>query len=211
MAAKPKNIDEYLARLNNDKRAALEKLRRAIKSAAPKAEEYISYQVPAFRLGGRMLVAFGAATNHCAFYPGASPVEAHKDELKAYDTSKGTIRFQANSPLPATLVRKLVKTRIAEYAAQQLHACQKKPRGDTTSRLKRPVYPVPDFVRDALNSKGLVAAYDDRPPYQRNDYIGWITRAKLPATQQKRLGQMIDELARGDVYMNMAYRHKVGK
>lgn len=66
-----------------------------------------------------MLVAFGAAANHCAFYPGAFPVEAHKDELKAYDTRKGTIRFQANSPLPATLVRKLVKARIAEHAAQR--------------------------------------------------------------------------------------------
>ena len=119
MSAKPQNIDEYLAPLSIEKRAALEKLRRAIKSAAPKAEECISYQVPGFRLGGRLLVSFGAAANHCAFYPGAFPVEAHKDELKAYDISKGTIRFQSDSPLPATLVRKLVKTRIAEYAAQQ--------------------------------------------------------------------------------------------
>jgi len=123
MRAKPRTkantIDEYLAPLSNEKRAALEKLRRAIKSAAPKAEECISYQIPAFRLGGRLLVAFGGAANHCAFYPGAFPLEAHKDELKAYDTSKGTIRFQAGSPLPAKLVRKLVKTRIAEYAAQQ--------------------------------------------------------------------------------------------
>jgi uncharacterized protein YdhG (YjbR/CyaY superfamily) len=116
---KPQTIDEYLAPLSNEKRAALEKLRRAIKSAAPKAEECISYQIPAFRLGGRLLVAFGAAANHCAFYPGASPVDLHKEELKAYATSKGTIRFQAGSPLPAKLVRKLVKTRIAEYAAQQ--------------------------------------------------------------------------------------------
>ena len=85
---------------------------------APEAEECISYQLPAFRLNGKMLVAFGAATNHCAFYPGSFPVEAPKDELKAYDTSKGTIRFQADSPLPAALVRKLVKTRIAEHAAQ---------------------------------------------------------------------------------------------
>jgi uncharacterized protein YdhG (YjbR/CyaY superfamily) len=118
MAAKPQTIDEYLAPLSNEKRAALEKLRRAIRSAAPKAEECISYQIPAFYLGGRMLVAFGAAANHCAFYPGAYPVEAHKAELKAYDTSKGTIRFQADSPLPATLVRKLVKTRITERAAK---------------------------------------------------------------------------------------------
>ena len=119
MSTKPQTIDEYLAPLSNEQRAALEKLRRLIKSAAPKAEECISYGVPAFRLGGRMLVAFGAAVKHCAFYPGAHPVKAHKDELKAYDTSKGTIRFQADSPLPATLVRKLLKTRIAEYAAKQ--------------------------------------------------------------------------------------------
>jgi uncharacterized protein YdhG (YjbR/CyaY superfamily) len=119
MSAKPQTIDEYLAPLSNEQRAALEKLRRAIKSAAPKAEECISYQIPAFRLGGRLLVAFGAAKNHCAFYPGAYPLKTHKDELKAYGTSKGTIRFPADSPLPATLVRKLVKTRIAEYAAQE--------------------------------------------------------------------------------------------
>jgi uncharacterized protein YdhG (YjbR/CyaY superfamily) len=119
MSAKPQTIDEYLAPLSNEKRAALEKLRRAIKSAAPKAEEYISYQIPAFRLGGRLLVGFGAAASHCAFYPGAFPVEVHKDELKAYDTSKGTIRFQADSPLPAALVRKLVKARIAEHAARK--------------------------------------------------------------------------------------------
>ena len=114
MSAKPQTIDEYLAPLSNEKRAALEKLRRAIKSAAPKAEECISYRIPAFRLGGRMLVAFGAWANHCALYAGSHPAKAHKDELKAYDTSKGIIRFQAHSPLPAALVRKLVKSRIAE-------------------------------------------------------------------------------------------------
>ena len=114
MSAKPQTIDEYLAPLSNEKRAALEKLRRAIKSAAPKAEECISYQIPAFRQN-RMLVGFGATAKHCAFYlMSASTVEAHKDELKEYDTSKSTIRFQADNPLPAALVRKLVKARIAE-------------------------------------------------------------------------------------------------
>ena len=119
MSARPQTIDEYLAPLSNEKRAALEKLRRAIKSSAPRAEECISYQIPAFRLDGRLLVGFGAAASHCAFYPGAFPVKAHRDELKAYDTSKGTIRFRPDSPLPATLVRKLVRTRIAEHAAQR--------------------------------------------------------------------------------------------
>ena len=118
MPTKPQTIDEYLARLSNDKRVALEKLRRAIKSAAPTAEECISYQMPAFRLGGAMLVWFGAGANHCALYPGAFPIEAHRDALKAYKTSKGTIRFPADRPLPATLVRKLVKSRIAERTAK---------------------------------------------------------------------------------------------
>ena len=114
MAGKPKTSNEYLAALSDDKRAALEKLRKTIRAAAPKAEECISYQIPAYRQNG-MLVGFGATANHCAFYlMSSSTVEAYKAELKDYDTSKGTIRFQADSPLPAALVRKLVKARIAE-------------------------------------------------------------------------------------------------
>ncbi|MCZ0733987.1 YdeI/OmpD-associated family protein [Phreatobacter sp. AB_2022a] len=77
---------------------------------------------------------------------------------------------------------------------------------DPTSRLKRAIHPIPDFVTNALEARGLAAAYAARPPYQRNDYIGWITRAKRPETRHKRLSQMLDELARGDAYMNMPYR-----
>jgi uncharacterized protein YdhG (YjbR/CyaY superfamily) len=114
---KAKTIDEYLAALSDDKRAALGKLRKAVKAAAPKAEECISYQLPAFRLDGKLLVAFGAAAKHCAFYlMSSSTVAAHQDDLKGYDTSKGTIHFQPNHPLPAALVRRLVKARIAENA-----------------------------------------------------------------------------------------------
>ena len=114
MPGKPRNIDEYLAALSADKRAALEKLRKTIKAAAPKAEECISYQIAAFRLNG-MLVGFGATSKHCAFYlMSSSTLETHKDLVKDYDTSKGTIRFQADHPLPASLVRTLVKARIAE-------------------------------------------------------------------------------------------------
>jgi uncharacterized protein YdhG (YjbR/CyaY superfamily) len=121
MKAKPKTrtIDEYLAALSADQRAALEKLRKTIRAAAPKAEECISYQLPAFRQDGP-LVAFGATANHCAFYlMSSTTVEAHKDELKNYDTSKGTIRFRADEPLPAALVRKLVKARLAENAERR--------------------------------------------------------------------------------------------
>lgn len=115
MTGKPNNIDEYLAALSEDKRVALEKLRQTIRATAPKAEECISYQLPAFRLNGKLLVGFGAMAKHCAFYPmSATTVAAHQADLAGYDTSKGTIRFQADKPLPVALVRKLVKARIAE-------------------------------------------------------------------------------------------------
>jgi uncharacterized protein YdhG (YjbR/CyaY superfamily) len=114
MAARPRTVDEYLAALSDDKRAALQKLRKTIRVAAPKAEECISYGIAAYRLNG-MLVGFGATGKHCAFYlMSSSTVAAHEDELRGYDTSKGTIRFPADAPLPAALVRKLVKARIAE-------------------------------------------------------------------------------------------------
>jgi len=119
LKTKPLTIDEYLAPLSKEKWAALEQLRKTIKSAAPRAEECISYGIPGFRSGEKLLVSFGAAEKHCAFYPGAYPLKAHQNELKSYDTSKGTIRFPADRPLPAALVRKLVKSRIAEHAAKR--------------------------------------------------------------------------------------------
>jgi len=76
------------------------------------------------------------------------------------------------------------------------------------SPLQRPRYPMPEYVREALESRGLLEAYNARPPYQRNDYIGWITRAKRPETQEKRLNQMLDELEKGNVYMKMDWKPK---
>ena len=109
-----KTIDEYLAFVSDeDHRKALEKLRKQIRAAAPKAEECISYQMPAFRQNG-MLVFFGNASKHCSFYPGSTAIETHKDELKDYELSKGTIRFQPNKPLPAALVRTIVKERLVD-------------------------------------------------------------------------------------------------
>jgi uncharacterized protein YdhG (YjbR/CyaY superfamily) len=114
MPAKPKTIDEYLAAVSDEQRVVLEKLRKTIRSAAPKADECISYQICAFRENG-MLVGFGATARHCALYlMSSSTVEAFKDELAGYDTSKGTIRFSPESPLPASLVKKLVKARLLE-------------------------------------------------------------------------------------------------
>ncbi len=111
---KPTTVDEYLATVSPDKRAALEKLRRTIRSTLPSAEECISYGIPTFRVNGKMLVSFGAATKHVALYAGALPIRVHRRELADYETSKGTIRFQPDKPMPAMLVRKLIKARLAE-------------------------------------------------------------------------------------------------
>lgn len=117
VTAKPKTIDEYLAALNGEQRRALEKLRKTIKATAPQAEECISYGLAAFRQNG-MLVGFGATPNHCAFYlMTGTTLKGFEDELKAYDLRKGTIRFDPKKPLPVSLVRKLVKARLAENEA----------------------------------------------------------------------------------------------
>jgi uncharacterized protein YdhG (YjbR/CyaY superfamily) len=109
-----KRPDAYLAALDDEKRRALQKLRKDIKAAAPKAEECISYGIPGFRLNEKLLLSYGAAAKHCAFYPG-STARAFKKVLKDYDTSaKGTIRFSPDRPLPSALVLKIVKARIAE-------------------------------------------------------------------------------------------------
>ncbi len=118
-ATKPDSHEKFLSNMGPDQRAALEKLCKAIRSAAPSAEECISYGLPAFRLDGRPLVAFGATDRHCAFYlMSDKTVPAYADDLAGYDTSKGTIRFQPDRPPPAALVKKLVRARIAENAGK---------------------------------------------------------------------------------------------
>lgn len=111
-------IDNVLAALPEEARNALEALRRTIAAAAPEAVESISYGVPAFKYRGRPLVSFAAAKNHCSFYVQSPAVmEAHRDELASYDTSKGTIRFTPDTPPPDALVTKLVQARMAETDA----------------------------------------------------------------------------------------------
>lgn len=112
MNSAAKEVDMYLAAVPPKPRAALEKLRQTIKSVVPDAVEVISYRIPTFKLNGRMLVSYAAFAEHCSFFPGSGPIEEHRDELKSYQTSKGTIRFPPDRPLPASLIRKVVKTRI---------------------------------------------------------------------------------------------------
>ncbi|PZR32463.1 iron chaperone [Caulobacter segnis] len=109
------SVDDYLAKLPADQRAALEILRGQIRALAPEAVEAISYGLPTFKLNGN-LVHFGAAAKHCAFYPGAV-VTQFADRLKGFETAKGTIRFQPDAPLPPDLVAEIVRHRIAQNAA----------------------------------------------------------------------------------------------
>ena len=109
------SVDAYLALLPLEVRTGLQKLRQAIRAAAPDAEEGFSYGLPAFRLDGRPLVCYGASKDHSSFHP-MSPavIRAHAADLKAYETSKGTIRFPADNPPSSALVKKLVQARITE-------------------------------------------------------------------------------------------------
>lgn len=110
----PRNVDEYIAGVPEPARSTLKKIRAAIRSAVPPgAAETLSYRIPAFKYNG-MLVWFAAFSNHCSFFPTASVVEMFKNELKGFSTSKGTIRFPTNEPLPAGLIKKLVKARVAQ-------------------------------------------------------------------------------------------------
>src|SRR5262245_51240273 len=123
--ARPASIDEYLAGVSDDKRAALQRVRETILGVIPTAEECISYGMPAFRHEGKVVVFLAAAANHCAFYPGGL-VSEFADELEAFETSKGTIRFQPEHPLPAALVRKIVKAAVARNAARKSKSASKR-------------------------------------------------------------------------------------
>ena len=117
----PKNIDEYLAGVPEPARGTLNKIRAAIRSAAPsEATEVISYGIPAFKHNG-VLVWFAAFSNHCSLFPTAAVIEKFKNELKGYTISKGTIQFPTDKPLPAALVKKMVKARVARIENKKRH------------------------------------------------------------------------------------------
>ena len=117
--ATPSSVEEYLAALPEERRAAMERLRQAIRAAAPEATELISYNMPAFKShGGQFLVSYAAFKHHYSLFPASEAViEAAGEELTPYLSGKGTIRFPADDPIPVALVERIVKTRLEENAA----------------------------------------------------------------------------------------------
>jgi len=160
-----KTFDAYLASLPAEQRATLQRLREVVHAAAPEAEEYIGYGLAAFRLNGRPLVALGASAKHCSFHPmNGTTIAAMKDDLAGYETSKGTIRFAVRKPLPAALVRKIVKTRVAENQAAATPRANERARSlrtgpflllgpkPTAARLFRGLLALPETNRCAIIS-----------------------------------------------------------
>jgi uncharacterized protein YdhG (YjbR/CyaY superfamily) len=118
--SEPSSVDEYLATLPDERRAAMETLRRAIRVAAPDADEVIAYKMPAFRShGGHFLVSYDAYKNHYSLFPASDAVvQGLGDELTPYLAGKGTIRFPAGAPIPASLVTRIAEIRVTENAAR---------------------------------------------------------------------------------------------
>ena len=118
-SATPKTIDAYLARVPEPALSTLQKTRASIRAALPPAAtETISYKIPAFRHGG-IVIWFAAFADHCSLFPTGRVIEQFKDDLKPYTISKGTIQFPTDKPLPATLIKKMVKARLAQIAAKK--------------------------------------------------------------------------------------------
>jgi uncharacterized protein YdhG (YjbR/CyaY superfamily) len=115
----PKNVEEYIADVPEPTRSTFNRLRAAIRSAVPpEATETISYRIPAFK-HKRVLVWFAAFSNHCSLFPTAAVIAAFENELKGFSTSKGTIHFPTDQPLPTALIKRLVKARVAQNETKQ--------------------------------------------------------------------------------------------
>ncbi len=179
-------------------RPLLQSIRKTIRDTAPDAIEKIAWQMPTL-WQGENLVHFAAFKKHIGFYPGGEAVGVFAQRLAGYKTSKGSVQFLLDQPVDHKLIADIVSWRV-EQAQRGVSTF-----AEPTARER---YPMPDFIAAALDRSNLWQQYQARPPYQQNDYIGWITRGKREETRQKRLAQMLEELRAGDAYMGMAYKAK---
>ncbi|MPM13088.1 hypothetical protein SDC9_59443 [bioreactor metagenome] len=191
-------IDEYIANQPAEVQPLLQSVRETIHAAAPDAAEKISWQMPTF-WQGENIVHFAAFKKHIGLFPGGEAVGVFADRLEGYKTSKGTIQFPLEKPIDHNMIADIVRWRVEQA---------KGGKSTFSEPVKRERYAMPDFMAAALDKTNLWESYRARPPYQQNDYIGWITRGRQEETRQKRLVQMLEELQAGDAYMGMAYNAK---
>ena len=220
-------VEHYITQQPKEVQPLLDKIRNVAATAAPHSEERISYKMPAI-WQGEVLLHFAAFKKHISIFPGAEATAFFADRLGDFKTNKGTIQFPLNKAIPYELIDEILRFRIASLqrdaqksANKSNTASNKKNIGKQNAqsrekdkdisakpRMTRSVHEIPDFVAAALEESGLWGNYNARPPYQRNDYIGWISNAKREETRKKRLSQMLGELQRGDAYMGMGYKAK---
>lgn len=191
-------IDDYIADQPMEVQSVLKEIRETIKAAAPEANEKISWQMPTF-WQEENIIHFAAHKQHISIYPGGEASGVFIERLKEYKTSKGAIQFPLGKSIDHELITDIVHWRLEQV---------KDGRTVPAKPPARERYAMPDFIAAALDEANLRERYDARPPYQQNDYIGWITGAKREETRQKRLAQMLDELQSGDAYMGMGYNAK---
>lgn len=187
-------ISDYISQQPSAQQGALNEMYTILHRALPDAQERLSYGMPAF-WQGRVLVYFAANAKHIGLYPTAAPIQAFAAQLGEYKTSKGAIQFPYTKPLPQALIIEIAQYRLTHADV-------------VTKPHKRAAVAVPPRIAEALQAAGLEVMFAARPQYQRTDYINWITSAKREATQTKRLAQMLNELAAGDVYMKMPWHGK---
>lgn len=192
----PKTIDEYIEAQPEDVRPILVKIRETIRAAAPNATEKISWRMPTF-WQGENLIHFAAFKRHISIFPGDLSLAPFKERLAGYLSKKGTVQFPYDKPIDYELITDITRWRVSCVSENKSNNAM------DASRMTRQVCDIPGFIVAALDESGLWERYRARPPYQRNDYIGWIVRGKREQTRQKRLNQMLDELRNGDAYMGM--------
>lgn len=209
-----REIDAYIDAAPVAAQPLLRTIRKLALAAAPGTEERFSYRMPTVFANGRVLLHYGAFRNHVGIFPPPKGDAAFMKAIAPYANPKGNLVIPFGAKVSQALLRAILRARLSETGsapaapkatANGAPARGAKPVDGKTAAPRRPRWPMPAFVKRALEEAGLVDAYRGRPPYQRNDYVGWITQAKTPATQAKRLAQMLDELKRGGVYMRMKH------
>lgn len=191
-------IDDYINDQPVEVQPLLQAIRKTIHVAAPNAIEKISWKMPTF-WQGENLVHFAAFKKHIGLYPGGEAVGVFATQLEGYKTSKGTIQFPLNRLIDHQLIADIVSWRVSQVECGM--SLKTEPEFKVHSAM-------PNFITDALNQCNLWERYNARPPYQQEDYIGWITGEKQEKIQQKRLYQMLEELKVGNAYMGMVYSAK---